>query len=524
MNNLLMSFLKENKNNIFKAILLNIIDTFLTFSILITLGYLLAHAGELDQKNKASTLLPLFLMILGINLLSYLNDFQFKFINAKLTHYSLTCWQQLLSLPLSTIKNHSSSELTKNITNFESSLDTLFSNTFHFISHLFLLLLLFSYLFYCHFYLTIFYFFTFIFLLLLKISLLTFHDKKMMGYFSNQNKYHLLLNESILQIDKIRTTNSENIIIKKFLTMLLTAKTRLQKSNHIDNYLWIAEIISFAILLLTTYYSNINFIFLLCAGQLILLYEQLGADLLTLFKSFKNLKSFSPFLKIPAKQQLLTIHHPLCGDIKLVSVSFNTLVNVNLHIPSGYFVGLTGASGVGKSTLFNLILGIETTYTGTILLDNHNIANYNLDKLRQQIGVVTQTSSLFTGTIFSNISVNSKITLDEAWQLAHAIGLADEIAAMPMQMFTYISDNAGDSISGGQRQKILLARALATKPKMLLLDEATSALDETSQAIVFNYLNSLKITRFVIAHRLSTLQGADYVYRLENGQLMLETR
>ncbi len=119
--------------------------------------------------------------------------------------------------------------------------------------------------------------------------------------------------------------------------------------------------------------------------------------------------------------------------------------------------------------------------------------------MRKQYGVVLQTTNLLAGTIFSNIAVNNFISVDEAWKLAKLVGLDDEIKAMPMKLFTHLSDNSSESISGGQKQKILIARALANKPKILFLDEATSALDNHSQKIIHDNLRCLNITRIVIA-------------------------
>jgi ABC-type bacteriocin/lantibiotic exporter with double-glycine peptidase domain len=172
-----------------------------------------------------------------------------------------------------------------------------------------------------------------------------------------------------------------------------------------------------------------------------------------------------------------------------------------MTIHSGEFIGIIGESGAGKSTLFKLLLGLETITSGRISLDNINIEHIDNYSLRKQFGVVLQNSQVFPGTILTNLGMNNSLNLDEAWQLAEQIGLAD----------------------GGQKQKILIGRALATNPKVLLLDEATSALDSASQAVIYKYLDGLKITRLVVAHRLSTLMNADKIYQLKDRQLAIKS-
>jgi ATP-binding cassette subfamily C protein len=122
-------------------------------------------------------------------------------------------------------------------------------------------------------------------------------------------------------------------------------------------------------------------------------------------------------------------------------------------------------------------------------------------------------------TIFENIAGGRLITPDEAWEAARAAGLAEDIAAMPMGLYTFVSEGGGN-LSGGQRQRLLIARALAHKPVLVFFDEATSALDNHTQAVVSASLDQLQATRVVIAHRLSTIRHADRIYVLDAGQVV----
>jgi ABC-type bacteriocin/lantibiotic exporter with double-glycine peptidase domain len=182
-------------------------------------------------------------------------------------------------------------------------------------------------------------------------------------------------------------------------------------------------------------------------------------------------------------------------------------------------VALVGPSGSGKSTLFRLLLGFDTPEVGAVYFDGQDMAGLDLNALRRQLGVVLQTSRLMSASIFENIASSARITMEEAWEAAAMAGLADDILAMPMGMHTVVSEG-GTNLSGGQRQRLLIARALALRPRILLFDEATSALDNRTQAIVSESLERLRVTRIVVAHRLSTIRHADRIYVLEKGRLI----
>ncbi|MBD1919042.1 MULTISPECIES: NHLP bacteriocin export ABC transporter permease/ATPase subunit [Cyanophyceae] len=195
------------------------------------------------------------------------------------------------------------------------------------------------------------------------------------------------------------------------------------------------------------------------------------------------------------------------------------LDNVSFEAKPGEFIALVGPSGSGKSTAMRLLLGFDTPQAGSVYYDGQALSGLDVVAVRRQCGVVLQTSRLSAGSIFENLSGGALITLDDAWDAAEKAGLAADLRAMPMQMHTVVSEG-GSNLSGGQRQRLLIARALAVKPKIMLMDEATSALDNRTQAIVTESLNRLKVTRVVIAHRLSTIRHADRIYVLEAGRLV----
>ncbi|BAZ38790.1 ABC transporter-related protein [Calothrix sp. NIES-4101] len=216
----------------------------------------------------------------------------------------------------------------------------------------------------------------------------------------------------------------------------------------------------------------------------------------------------------------------LSGRVEIKNVIFRyradgalTLDDVSLRAEPGEFIALVGPSGSGKSTLFRLLLGFENPESGSVCYDGQELAGLNVNAVRRQLGVVLQNSRLMSASIFENISSNAVLTMDEAWEAAKMAGLAEDIAAMPMGMHTVVSEGA-TNLSGGQRQRLLIARALALRPRILLFDEATSALDNKTQAIVSESLEKLNVTRIVVAHRLSTIRNANRIYVLQNGRLV----
>ncbi len=223
-----------------------------------------------------------------------------------------------------------------------------------------------------------------------------------------------------------------------------------------------------------------------------------------------------------------TKSHPgeLTGRIGVSRVSFRytedgpiVLDDVSLEFEPGEFVAIVGPSGSGKSTLVRLLLGFETPDTGTILYDNQDLARLDVQSVRRQIGVVLQNGKLFTGTIHSNIIGAAPLSAQDAWDAAEKAGFAEDIKAMPMGMHTLVTESAG-TISGGQRQRLLIARAIVKKPRIVIFDEATSALDSKTQATVSQSLEDLDATRIVIAHRLSTIANADRIYVLQDGRVV----
>jgi len=217
----------------------------------------------------------------------------------------------------------------------------------------------------------------------------------------------------------------------------------------------------------------------------------------------------------------------LNGAIELRNVSFGyaggplVLHNVSIKVKPGEFVAIVGPTASGKSTCLRLILGFEQPQTGSVFIDGRPLHALNMHLVRRQLGVVLQNSRPLVGDIFHIIVGTLPLTLDDAWRAARYVGLEEDIRNMPMGMFTPVN-HRGRCFSGGQCQRLLLARAIVKQPRILLLDEATSALDNITQELVIRNLKEFAITRIVIAHRLSTIRHADRIYVLDKGCIIEE--
>ena len=253
------------------------------------------------------------------------------------------------------------------------------------------------------------------------------------------------------------------------------------------------------------------------------------AGIATSMASIKpTLEMVKPILEtVPEIDETKKMVTQLSGGIELNNVSFRyqedmplILDNLSLKIRPGQYVAIVGKTGCGKSTLMRILLGFEQPQKGAVYYDGHDLKSLDPKSLRRRIGTVIQDGKLFTGDIYSNIVITAPwLTMDDAWEAAETAGIAEDIRRMPMGMHTLVTEGQG-GISGGQRQRLMIARAIAPKPKILMFDEATSALDNLTQKQVSDALDQMKCTRIVIAHRLSTIRQCDRIIVLDGGHII----
>ena len=230
--------------------------------------------------------------------------------------------------------------------------------------------------------------------------------------------------------------------------------------------------------------------------------------------------------ELPENENDKIIPHNLSGDIYINNLSFRyygendkTLKNISINIKSGEYLGIAGASGSGKSTLINLLLGFYSDYNGEIRYDGYNIKELNKQKLRKNMGIVLQNDTLLPDTILRNISVNSpEASINDVNKITDELGLSEDIKKMPMGLYTLLNENS-TTISEGQKQRILLCKALLSNPKIIILDESTSSLDNESQQLILNALKKRTATKIVVAQRLNTLIDCDRIIVIKDGEI-----
>ncbi|WP_055625961.1 NHLP bacteriocin export ABC transporter permease/ATPase subunit [Streptomyces hirsutus] len=245
-----------------------------------------------------------------------------------------------------------------------------------------------------------------------------------------------------------------------------------------------------------------------------------GVAALPLFEQIRPVLDATPEVRAAS-----TRPGPLSGAIEAWRVSFRysddgplVLDDVSFEVRPGEFVAVVGPSGCGKSTLLRLLIGFDRPLSGSVLYDGQDLAALDRSAVRRQCGVVLQHAQPFTGSVLDVICGTEPYTPEEAMAAAEMAGLAEDIKRMPMGLHTIVSGSG--AVSGGQRQRLMIAQALIRRPRVLFFDEATSALDNETQRTVIESTKALRATRVVIAHRLSTVLDADRVVVMEEGKVV----
>ena len=340
----------------------------------------------------------------------------------------------------------------------------------------------------------------------------------------------------ITGVQKIKLSGAEKRVFAKWLNLYAEGA---ELAFNPPAFIKINSVISTGISLISNivlYYLSVRtgigpsnyFAFTAAYGMLMGAFMSMSSIALSAARIQPILEMAEPFLKTePETSERKEIVTRVSGSIELDHVFFRydesspyILEDLSLKIRPREYIAIVGRTGCGKSTLVRLLLGFEKPEKGAVYYDGRDLQSLDLPSLRRKIGTVTQDAGLFQGDIFSNIVITApELTLDEAWEAAETAGIADDIRAMPMGMNTIVSEGQG-GISGGQRQRLMIARAIAPKPKLLIFDEATSALDNKTQRQVSEALDGMGCTRVVIAHRLSTIRHCDRILVLDGGRIV----
>jgi ATP-binding cassette subfamily C protein len=336
-------------------------------------------------------------------------------------------------------------------------------------------------------------------------------------------------------VSKIKNAEAEDRAVLKYIRSYIKEENNEEKSNKINGIMTAVSIASSALSTLIFYVIFFNRNLDLSAGAFIAFISLFGGFSLYFTQIIRGaviIKSLSPNiagLKRILGQTIEDESDKEClkdfeGNIEVRGLRFsydnkNILNDINFKITSGSSLGIAGASGCGKSTLLDLILGFEKPDRGSVFYDGVDSEEINKHFLRRKMGVVLQNDSLITGTIYDNLTIsNPAASPDLIEKIIKDVGLDEDIKNMPMGLYTMLSESSA-AISEGQKQRLLIARALISEPKLIVLDEATSSLDGASQELIQTALKKSPASKIITAQRLSALKDCDKIIVLDSGRI-----
>ncbi len=533
------AFLPLNKGTLAAIILIGVVSGLLNSLIPVLTGYTLEN--QIPARERVEFFQIIFFMFaiglsaLIFNLVRYMITSKYEFKIDMKTQTAL--WARLIDLPPSFYRGYSSGEITQKIVGFYNMRivlsDTISETLLGLIFGLFYIVILFMYS-------------SSMALTALGITGINLVVIAIAGYFQMKFGYKRLQSNSKLSgmmlemffgVAKIRLSGSERKVFSRWSRYYEKKKKDQIEEAEIHNfsniYIHLMTIISSIIIYLMAYTNSslsmggfVAFTSAFASFQGIL--AHMSHTTISLSYAYSLLKNIKPILdEIPEKTDIKDDPGEIKGDVEFSNCSFrydkNTKLvinDLNLRIEDGEYVAIVGPSGSGKSTLMRLILGFEEATEGKVYVGGKDLEQVEISKIRGQMGVVLQNSQLLSGDIIMNVAGNNPdITEKEIWEALEKAGIKEDIASLPMKLRTYINDSSS-TISGGQKQRLLIARAILKNPKLILFDEATSALDNYTQKIVTDTLQSLDATRIVIAHRLSTVKECDRICVLDKGRIV----
>jgi len=540
--------LDGNKKDITTIVMIGLLSTLLALYLPMAISWIFNYVIAFhSSETLIEILLGFFAMAFGTMLFTVTQLFAILRLQSNLG-YNLQCalWGKLLSLKMSFFRNFTSGDLYQRV-NAIDQIRQIFSGNF--VQSAVSASLSFSYLFvmfYQNARLAFIVSIPILFGIIIYAFGLSLSIKKSLKIYDMQGKIYSFLVQVIRGVSKLRISGSENRIYSEWAKMFANQKKEGITVAKINVFLQISQTAISLIASLIMYYLLTNMLenaFLqktqgMNIGSFLSFYTAFGAFISAGFVFAVNfISSMGQSIPLWKRTEVLRLEEPeikiqkelpgtLQGSISVEHLYFRysetgpvLLDNITMKINPAEFVAIVGPSGCGKSTLMRLLLGLEITNKGKIYYDGKDLERLDIVQVRKQIGSVMQTGVLLGGSLRDNITYGRNFSDDEIEELLNQCGFVLSDTSFPMGLNTLIP-MGGDTISGGQRQQIMIARALIGKPKILILDEATSALDNKSQDLISKNIEELNITRIVVAHRLSTIINADTIYVIDQGKIV----
>ena len=515
----------------------------------ISTGYLNGRAVEsitkLEVKQALLFLGIYFLIEITINgyFVHLANSILYKIESALTRRLGFNAYKKSLSLPSEAYEKYSSGEIINRITNDADTLSFAFGRLLNMISSLVASLIIIVYVFFNSWIIGL----EIIILVSILFIIIKIYNPKLKNIHTErkkeQDKFTSLTTESIRGIREIKTLGIKENLIENMLDIIKVIYKKSEKEidiqkefNIIVRFIKsILEVGVFSTCIILLYYERINLTFFIAMTYYIYRYmwliENLNDITITYQKTIVSISRVNDLLENRLYKDesfgSIELNNPK-GIIEFKNVTFSypeediTLNNFNLTIEPNKKIAVVGASGQGKSTLFNLITRIFDPQIGEILIDDINIKDLSEKSLRDNISIIRQEPFIFNRTIKENFKlIDKNITLNKIREYTKLAYLDDYIMSLPKKYNTLLGEG-GVNLSGGQKQRLSIARTLSKKSKIILFDEATSALDNNSQEYIKEAINNLveNHTVIIVAHRLSTIIDADIIHVVDKGKIV----
>lgn len=530
-------FLKLYKREFSPLLFYSILSSLLAIFPSFATGYLFHSViPQSELSLLVQVILGLFLAALSFSLFFFSRSLLLTRIEGIMSHHiQAAFWDRLLRLPISFFRKYSSGNLILRVMSIKEIQFFLMGQTPRILlSGLFSL-----------FYLPAMVFFapklTLIAICLLGLgSLVTFFCSRVKKRIETKKyQFKMQLNSLVVQIasgiGKLRISGAEVSTFSHWATLFAKYKKLDFQSRSLDNTVAVINTVFpnlclfFFFFFLTDFPMSASAFFGFYAafvpfGFAISDIGNTWISLIPIFPIWENAK-----ILVEEKPEGLTSRNTpgiLKGAVSVDEVSFSyqpegtpVLQAVSFYANPGEFVAIVGPSGSGKSTLVQVLLGFEKPHSGAVYYDGNDLQALDIHAVREQCGVVLQEGGLLMGNIYENLTCGGSYTEEEIKRAISLSGFQKDLDSFPMGLHTFVPV-AGETFSAGQRQRLLIARALLSEPKILIFDEATSGMESTAQELIIDHLSELKITRITIAHRLSTVRRADRIYVMEKGRIV----